>query len=81
MNNKWTPISEGMPDTNDFVLITHLSYDDGFGWLKFVNMADFGRDDDGWHWYSYAIDGKVEEFTNVIAWMPLPEPYGTEATE
>lgn len=72
-NGKWIPVSERLPETRDEVLIslangqiTIASYNDHF--LPFFNKPI------GW-----GVDAKrfVFDFCSddVIAWMPLPEPY------
>ena len=67
---QWIPCSEGLPANDDFVVVTVLDesgdtpyrYSD-FGW--YFNVAK-----------CWIID--AEQRTDVIAWMPLPEPYCQE---
>lgn len=76
---KWIPVTERLPETRDEVLIsladgriTIASYNDHF--LPFFNKPI------GW-----GVDAKrfVLDFCSddVIAWMPLPEPYKAESEE
>lgn len=71
--NKWIPVSERLPENDEDVLIsledgriTIASYNDHF--LPFFNKPI------GW-----GVDAKrfVFDFCSddVIAWMPLPDPY------
>lgn len=64
---RWIPCNEKLPDNDDFVIVTIL---DEHGDTPY-RYSDFG-------WYfdrakCWIID--AEERTDVIAWMPLPEPY------
>ena len=67
---RWIPCSERLPEENGQYLITvkyvHVDgYDDIY--------AEHGEWADGkWHMFMFGHCGKVE---NIIAWMPLPEPY------
>ena len=67
---KWIPCSERLPEENGQYLITvkyvHVDgYDDIY--------AEHGEWTDGkWDMFCFGHCGKVE---NIIAWMPLPEPY------
>ena len=67
---RWIPCSERLPEENGQYLITvkyvHVDgYDDIY--------AEHGEWTDGkWDMFCFGHCGKVE---NIIAWMPLPEPY------
>lgn len=62
--DKWIPVSERLPDDNEYVLVTYNH--------EGQNIVDFLR---------FNLPNKWEEsfgeyeIDNVIAWMPLPEPY------
>ena len=59
----WIPCSEKMPDYADRVLVAVREAD-----IDYVGVAIDRRDQhgDGTHWKTYR---------DVVAWMPLPEPY------
>lgn len=66
---RWIPVSERLPDKNGKYLVTekHFAFDDkkhnGYSRL-YVDKIEFS--DGSFHRAS---------FIEVIAWMPLPEPY------
>lgn len=62
--NRWIPVSERLPDYNEEVLIT-----DG----KYVTIDEryFLENTEDGEAYTWDING----WDDVIAWMPLPEPY------
>ena len=59
--SKWIPISETLPDENEMVLVTCKTKKD----YRSVNRAYYSNN--FWHG-----SGSMSE---VIAWMPLPNPY------
>ena len=66
---RWIPVTERMPEYDDEYLVTKKC----FGWnCKEYYEPDIARYEkrDGWH--------KSDE---VLAWMPLPEPYQAERRE
>lgn len=68
---QWIPCSERLPRTEDFMIITML---DDSGDIPII-YSDFG-------WYAsvggfWVVDNETRK--DVIAWMPLPEPYGGDA--
>lgn len=68
--NGWIPCSERLPDiegnTSDTVLVCTI---DGF-----QHMA-FWCDDEKWRYCESGMIKKPMEWTEIIAWMPLPAPY------
>ncbi len=72
---RWIPCSERLPEDDTLMLVNYIDYrpdamDIWIGWHEMENV---------WH-----IDGEAHsrEFGNdVIAWMPLPEPYKEEGEE
>ena len=64
--NGWIPVSERLPEKNKDV-ITTVKYSGFMGmygrWLKTAFIDGYGE------WNGECIGGEV------IAWMPLPEPY------
>ena len=67
---RWIPASEGLPENDDWVIVTILDEWGDTPWT----YTDFG-------WYLEAASCWVidaEQRTDVIAWMPLPEPWEEE---
>jgi hypothetical protein len=66
---RWIPVSEGLPDERQSVLVWCPEYRNMYcAYLKNKNWWIFGA-------FSQIIPNAV------IAWMPLPEPYKTESEE
>ena len=66
--SNWIPCSERLPRTEDFMIITML---DDSGDIPII-YSDFG-------WYAsvggfWVVDNETRK--DVVAWMPLPKPYG-----
>lgn len=67
--NEWIPVSERLPDIDTPVIICTASggITDGYRWNEkdwFLAWGEYN----GWH------EGNDGE--RIIAWMPLPKPYG-----
>lgn len=67
MNDGWIPVEQRLPEKDGFYIATIdgeiIGEDD-----PFVGLAEFDRGD----WYDN------EDYTRVIAWRPLPDPYRPE---
>lgn len=74
----WIPCSERLPEKHTRCLVTWKSL---FGTLE-IDTAKYGRmwlserKGDGWYIHGYEMDTDITD--DVIAWMPLPEPYKEE---
>lgn len=67
---KWIPTLEGLPELNRSVLLTTK--------LGYVAEGEYdGMFDDHYAWILYRFSATFWD-DEVIAWMPLPEPYGEE---
>ena len=70
--NKWIPVSERLPEFNIEVLVCN---DDGKIHVALREDDEFVTE---WRYKYYCYDSDiwdVEENGEIIAWMPLPEPY------
>lgn len=75
---RWIPVTERLPDEDYWtganfqysadVLMTVYNAEDE------ETIIDYGHTADG-SWYSDTTDGLVPPWWEVLAWMPLPEPY------
>lgn len=70
--NKWIPVSERLPEENKTV-IASTKYD-VYPETKYTKEY-------GWEWAYEAGADYWEELEDVIAWMPLPEPYKAESED
>lgn len=62
--NQWIPVSERLPDYNEEVLITNGKY-------VTIDERYFLENTEDGEAYTWDING----WDDVVAWMPLPEPY------
>ncbi len=72
---KWIKCSDDLPDMDVDVLGTTKDYGDV---AKFTRMKSY-LNDAGWEWVlTDDIEGTSYRPDEIIAWMPLPEPYKGE---
>ena len=62
---EWIPVSERLPETHQYVLLSLRSLDVEVGFRAETEP----------YFYCHGADGCYIEPQNVLAWQPLPEPY------
>ena len=74
---QWIPCSERLPDSEEktYWVCTDTPYQCECRWTN-VNPFWTNKTTD-WHWTNFDIP----QFSKVVAWMPLPEPYTEEQHE
>lgn len=89
---RWIPVSERLPENTDPVNITWVNHKpvSYYASIKDKPFTATGCYCDGkWYWYSVTCQDYLDEYRycdvdamdseiEVIAWMPLPEPYREE---
>lgn len=74
----WIKCSEHLPDFDVDVLATTKEYGDVVKVTRWRTILK----DCGWEWVLVDnIEGNVYNSDEIIAWMPLPQPYKTESEE
>ena len=73
--NKWIPCSERLPDLDKYVLCTVNDQGEGNEVAMMCLTTSIKPDD--YYWTDYAGEYSWE-LCEVVAWMPLPEPYKGE---
>lgn len=66
---RWIPVSERLPEIQEFVLLS----------LRSLNVEIGFRAKTEPYFYCHNADGCYIEPQNVLAWMPLPQPYKKES--
>lgn len=94
-SGKWIPVSERLPENTYPVNITWVNHDPEpyYAIIKDKPFTATGCYCDGkWYWYSVTCQDYLDEYGHwdidamddaieVIAWMPLPEPYEPQESE
>lgn len=70
VNAKWIPCKERLPEKDRFCRVLYCGSTGVIGECMYWNGFNRSPNDDG----SY-------EFKDVVAWMPLPEPYRSDEDE
>ena len=68
---QWIPVSEKLPDKKDDYLCSYNG-------CAVVDICEYDPDRNEWGFF---YDGGWKVVSNVIAWMPLPEPYAERREE
>ena len=79
--NRWTPVSEGLPKANGRYYVTRGLNACGALWNRvyIVNYSDLmGLKSERIWWDGNVGKSDFKRIDDVIAWMPLPEPYKGE---
>lgn len=79
--NRWTPVSEELPKANGRYYVTRGLNACGALWNRvyIVNYSDLmGLKSERIWWDGNVGKSDFERIDDVIAWMPLPEPYKGE---
>jgi len=70
---KWISVTEALPKDEEFVLLTIRRLDKKYNQNPFISVGYISWNQSAW-WCAH--DGDCDAHNvNVLAWMPLPEPY------
>jgi len=70
---RWTPVTEALPEDTEFVLLTIRRLDKSYNQTPFISVGYISWNQSAW-WCAH--DGDCETHNvEVLAWMPLPEPW------
>ena len=87
--NKWIPVSERLPEERGDYLVTQKATFTDYVYISVIGYAHNLYDVDEYDfadkkrpgWYEYDSEWGYRECDDVIAWMPLPEPYKAESED
>ena len=87
--NKWIPVSERLPEKRGDYLVTQKATFTDYVYISVVGYALNLYDVDEYDfadkkrsgWYEYDSEWGYRELDDVIAWMPLVEPYKAESED
>ena len=69
---QWIPCGVKLPEDKKAVYWVCNNYGDQFE-CRWTNASPFSGREIDWDWHWNIFD--VPQYTKVVAWMPLPEPY------
>jgi hypothetical protein len=72
-NGGWIPVKERLPKNCEYVLLTIRRMNKAFNHEPFVSVGYIGWSQTVW-WCAHDGDCRLNQI-DVLAWMPLPEPY------
>lgn len=73
---KWIPVTEALPEDTEFVLLTIRRLDKSYSQTPFISVGYISWNQSAW-WCAH--DGDCDSHNvEVLAWMPLPEPWKGE---
>lgn len=73
---KWIPVTEALPEDTEFVLLTIRRLDKSYNQTPFISVGYISWNQSAW-WCAH--DGDCDAHNvEVLAWMPLPEPWKGE---
>ena len=73
---KWIPVTEALPENTEFVLLTIRRLDKSYNQTPFISVGYISWNQSAW-WCAH--DGDCDAHNvEVLAWMPLPEPWKRE---
>ena len=73
IENRWIPVTERLPKDARAVLLTIRRMDKSFNQIPFISVGYISWNQQAW-WCAHDGDCK-ENNIEVLAWMPLPEPW------
>ena len=84
---KWIPVWERLPEKRGDYLVTQKATFTDYEYISVIGYALNLYDVDEYDfadkkrsgWYEYDSEWGYRELDDVIAWMPLPEPYKAES--
>lgn len=86
---RWIPVWERAPEKKGTYLVTQKATFTDYVYINVISYALNLHDVDEYDfadkkrpgWYEYDIEWGYRELDDVIAWMPLPEPYKAESED
>jgi len=76
LESHWISVEERLPKQDEMVLITIIRKDERYNKIPFISIGYISWNNTVW-WCAHDGDCKSAN-VEVLAWMPLPEPYRAE---